>query len=466
MERLRELIGSLRVAAVTDPEGAAALDAHAREEWAYAAGLQIWVFGLPLMRTELIRRGSARLKEPMETLPFAPINQLGHMRALPTAESDLPFTPNVDTLYSGAIIELADGPLIFKAPAIADRYWSLEIADAYLSNLPYLGTRTTGQAAGVWLLAAPSWDGEVPPGVELYPCPTVTIVLALRIRAEGTEEVQNLAAIQDRFCLTPLKNYLAGSEEPAEPRRTPEVPRESHDLAYFTTLCRLLKRNPPYERDASIKALMEVIGLPPGADVDPDRIDPAVRRGLVRAASEAPNIISWKVKYRGNKNAAMWNVDLTGGTYGTDYLARAEGCIQGLFVHDPIECTYFHTYHDGAGNPLNGSNSYALRFGPDQIARTGELGFWSITGYGTRFTLIPNEPHRYAVQSSDPNLMRDPDGGITIIVGPHAPEGHLSNWVATEPGQPFRLNYRVYLPDPEMIDARRVDHFLPPVLPA
>ena len=476
MRDLQELIRGLRVAAVTDATAAAELDAAAREEWAYSAGLQIWIYGLPLMRTEQLRRLMISLDGPLETLPYAPVNQLGHMRMIPDSSSDLPFTPNVDTLYSGSILELAghDGsgnPMIFKAPAMPDRYWSLQVGDAWYSNLPYLGTRSPGPDAGAWMFVGPGWEGELPEGVELYRCSTSTVTIALRIRIEGPHDTEGTVGAQHGFRLTTLDNFLAGNDKPAKPGNPPKMPLDTHDLAYFTTMCRLLKFNPPYERDASVVHLMRVLGLTPGADIDPDSIEPAVRRGLVRAAEEGPRVIAWKVKYRGRKSPTMWNVDLTGGSYGTDYLARAEGAIPGLFVHDPEECTYFHTYHDGNGDPLDGSRQYTLRFAADQVAPTARFGFWSITGYGTGFTLIPNEHGRYSVQSSDGQLRFDPDGGVTIHAGPKPPPADtdgvvpMSNWVATEPGQPFRLNYRVYLPEKEIRDPARVDSFLPPVMP-
>jgi len=465
MRDLQAMIAGLRAAAVTEAADAEALDAAAREEWAYVAGLQIWIFGLPLMRTEQLRRLMMQLETPMETLPYAPPNMLGHMRAIPTSDSDLPFTPNVDTLYSGSVIELADNPMVFRAPAMPDRYWSLQVGDAFYSNLPYLGTRATGTAGGVWLFVAPDWDGEVPDGAVLYRSESNTITIALRIRIEGSQDTEAVARAQHGFKLTTLDSYLAGEERPAEPGKPPSMPLDTHDVRYFTTLCRLLKYNPPYDRDAAMVALMDVLGLVPGADIDADSIDPAVRRGLVRAAEQGPKTIAWKVKYRGKKSQSMWNVDLTGGTYGCDYLARAEGAIQGLFVHDPIECTYFHTYHDGDGNPLDGAGNYTMRFEKDQIAPTHPFGFWSITGYGTSYTLIPNNHGRYSVQSSDRDLVVDDDGGITVHVGPDAPvNGAMANWVATEPARPFRLNYRIYLPQDPILNLDTVESYLPPVV--
>lgn len=466
MQDLQQMMVDMRAAAITDARESELVDEQAREEWSYAAGLAIWVFGLPLMRAEQFRRLLSALDGPVETMPYAPPNQMGHMRFIPTADSDLPFTPNVDTLYSGSLLELADGPIIFRAPAMPDRYWSLQVADAFFSNQPYLGTRATGTDAGVWMFVAPDWSGEVPDGVTLYRSASNTAVFALRVRIEGESDTEAVVKAQHGFRVTSLDSYLADDERPAPAAEPPVMPSDTHDLAYFTTLCRLLEFNPPYARDGAIVALMGLLGLAPGTEIDPDHIDPAVRRGLVRAADEGPRIIGWKVKYRGHKSASMWNVDLTGGCFGTDYLARAEGSIQGLFVHDPEECTYFHTYHDGNGDPLDGGRSYTISFGPDQIPPTLPFGFWSITGYNTSYTLIDNEAGRYSVQSSDPALVRRPDGGLTVHVGPATPsDGAVANWVGTERGEPFRLNFRVYLPRARLLDPVHVEEYLPPTEP-
>ena len=67
----------------------------------------------------------------------------------PGLEDDLPYTPNNDTIYSGIILELKDEPIIVTLPDVSDRYWSAQIADAYLENLPYLGSRASDGKARV-----------------------------------------------------------------------------------------------------------------------------------------------------------------------------------------------------------------------------------------------------------------------------------------------------------------------------
>ncbi len=106
-----------------------------------------------------------------------------------------------------------------------------------------------------------------------------------------------------------------------------------------------------------------------------------------------------------------------------------------------------------------------LRFAPDQVAEPEPFGFWSITAYNPGFMLVENDHVRYSVQSSDPGLVRDDDGGFTLYTGPE-PHEHRSNWVATKPGELFRLNYRVYLPTASMIASPdAVAQYLPPVMP-
>lgn len=122
MRDLQEMMMGLRASTRTDADRARAQDDVAREEWAYSAGLQVWIYGLPLLRTEQFRRIMSDLDGPAESLPYAPINQLGHMRMIPDSGSNLPFTPNVDTLYSGSVVELEDNPMVFLAPAMPDSY--------------------------------------------------------------------------------------------------------------------------------------------------------------------------------------------------------------------------------------------------------------------------------------------------------------------------------------------------------
>ncbi len=150
-------------------------DAQAEEEWYYSVGIQNYVFTLPLTiveRERKLRLNPVALEKAKKVAPAAPINQIGNMLTLATADDVMPYTPNNDTVYSGALLELADQPIILTAPDIHDRYWSVEVADAYTNNIFYIGTRATGGDGGNHAFVGPNWKGVLPPGVIEHRMPT------------------------------------------------------------------------------------------------------------------------------------------------------------------------------------------------------------------------------------------------------------------------------------------------------
>lgn len=164
--------------------GAQTVDARSEEEWAYSVGVQTYVFSLPLTifeRERKLRLDPAALKRAQKFAPAAPINQIGNMKGLATADDIMPYTPNNDTVYSGALIELGDGPIILTVPEIPDRYCSVEVADCYTENLFYIGTRATGGRGGNHAFVGPNWKGKLPSGVIEHRVPYNSLMFALRI---------------------------------------------------------------------------------------------------------------------------------------------------------------------------------------------------------------------------------------------------------------------------------------------
>ena len=47
------------------------------------------------------------------------------------------------------------------------RYYSVQFIDMYTFNFAYVGSRATGNGAGRYLLAGPTWDGAKPKGVKI-----------------------------------------------------------------------------------------------------------------------------------------------------------------------------------------------------------------------------------------------------------------------------------------------------------
>src|SRR5580704_5528780 len=76
-------------------------------------------------------------------------------------------TANSDTLYSMVGADLRAEPIVLTVPAMEkNRYFSVQLIDYYTQNFDYIGTRTTGNGGGTFLLAGPDWKGETPKGID------------------------------------------------------------------------------------------------------------------------------------------------------------------------------------------------------------------------------------------------------------------------------------------------------------
>lgn len=453
--------------ASTSPER----DAKAREELGYSLGMQAYIYGIPSLRLEEFRFGFHRLGLMASAVgrghqiegfgDGVVFNELLHARILPTPEVKLGLTANVDTTYTSAYYNLQAGPLVFTVPEINNRYYSVQIVDANLSNVAYIGTRATDAVAGDYLLIGPDWQGEFPDELIPVHLPTNEGFLAIRILVDGQDDLPQVVKLQDQFALQALVTAGEGGGNP-EPLAVPK-PNRDGELSEYRRIVEIAQRNPP--RDPQTLAMWQsfkYIGMNLDKPFDAASIDPAIKKGMQRALESTADVIAWKVKYRGYKSESMWNVDLLGGSYQQDYLARAEGAIQGLIVHDADEGMYFHTYHDGKGELLDGGQRYTLDFPAGHLPPV--QAFWSMTAYTDDYNLVENELQRYAIGDRTDGLKYNADGSLTIYVQSTRPEAGARNWLPTPETGLFRLNLRMYMPEPVMKDKEKLEAFLPPLI--
>jgi len=451
-------------------EAIEAADDKAKEEWAYSVGIQAFMFTVPMVMHDVqrdLRMNLKLLERIKDKCPCAPVGQWGHSSNLATSDDNMPYTPNRDTVYSGLGLFLADEPVILVVPPIKDRYYSLQIGDAYIVNQHYIGTRATGNDGGNYALVGPNWHGKLPRGVQELRMPNNSALVALRIAtySETDEDVALIKELQQQFDAVPLSQWGLSKE-----KRTYDLPKLSDTsmkkgpLGYFVYAAELLQENPPVGENRTLLNTFKHIGLSDTKAFVAESLDPAIQRGLARSVQTGIDIIKWKVKFRGTQSDNKWNVDFVGGSYGSDYLARAEGAVQGLFVHSPEEAIYFHSYSDSENKPLVGQSNYKLHFDKGELPSTAEFGFWSITMYGDDYQLVANDINRYSIRKSTKGLKYNADGSLDIYIQAKPPEGLESNWLPTPKEGIFRLNFRVYLPNQEVRQWSTVEQYLPGIV--
>src|SRR5262249_637898 len=127
-----------------------------------------------------------------------PFNEIVHNSRLATPEDKAVQTPNADTLYSLLVYDLRAEPLVLTIPPVEKaRYLSVQFVDLYTFNFDYLGTRTTGNEGGVYLLAGSGWKGETPKGVAKVIRSETDIGLVLyRTQLFNPEDMEKAKAVQ------------------------------------------------------------------------------------------------------------------------------------------------------------------------------------------------------------------------------------------------------------------------------
>src|SRR4051794_21298555 len=68
-------------------------------------------------------------------------------------------SPNNDTLYILAPVDLSGGPVRVDVPDTGHRYYVLQCVDAWTNNFAYIGRRATGTGAGSFTFVPPGFAG-------------------------------------------------------------------------------------------------------------------------------------------------------------------------------------------------------------------------------------------------------------------------------------------------------------------
>ena len=368
-------------------------------------------------------------------------------------------TPNSDTPYMNFGFDLRAEPMVIGVPEIPkQRYYSVQLIDAYTHNFAYIGSRTTGNSAGHFLLAGPGWSGPTPPGVrQVIRSETPLGFAIIRTQLFDAADVPNVAAIQKQYSVQPLSQFLgrpAPRPAPALQWVTPLTPeQERSSLAFFRVLDFVLRLNPVHSSERALRARLAQLGIGDGPTFDVTALAPAVRQALAGGMADA-----WK-EYEAFQTSQLDTRKVTSADmFGTRahlrnrYINRMAGAVRGIYGNSEAEAMYPSYYLDSNGQQLDGGSSrYTLRFAPGRLPPVN--AFWSITMYRQPASLLVENPlQRYLINSPMlPKLRRDADGGVTLLIQHESPgPEHEANWLPA-PAGPFSLVMRLYWPKPEAL---------------
>jgi hypothetical protein len=371
-------------------------------------------------------------------------------------------SPNNDTPYSYAWLDLRAEPWVLTLPKIEDkRFYTSQWNDLWGFVIDNPGSIEDGNGGVNVLFASPSWKGDLPKGIKrVVQGETDFLGTLTRVQVFGQKDLPNAQKIQKEYKLQPLSAYLGKSAPKQAPgiewmawTENDEKTDKFWDYAAF-----LLPYTTPNEVDKKVYADMAKIGLERGKSWDPSKLDKdiaaAVSAGMKDALAhlmkETTTFDDPSKFFRSRKDAQ------------DDYDNRALGVLVGIFGNVNTVSVYIALPKDSEGNLFDGSkSSYQLKFTKEQLPPAKY--FWSVTMYKLPQRWLADNPiNRYSIGSATAGVKYGEDGSLILDIGAKSPgKDKESNWLPSPEG-PFWPVMRIYGPGKTIVNRT---YKVPPITP-
>jgi hypothetical protein len=299
----------------------------------------------------------------------------------------------------------------------------------------------------------------VPPGTTRIDAPTPIVWIIGRTKTDGPTDYDAVHQIQAGYRITPMSQWGKSPVTPTavidpsvDMKTPPKVQVDTMPAEkYFAYAAELIKVIPPHITDQPIIAQLKRIGIESGKSFDLDKAEPAVRKALESAPSEAQQLMASTLPTLA-RVANGWSMNTnTMGVYGNWYLKRAIIAQVGLGANVPEDAIYPINLVDETGRPLDGANKYTLHF--DKGGTPPARAFWSVTLYDNEGFQVANSLNRFAVSSWMP-FKYNADESLDLYFQIESPGADKeANWLPAPKG-PFNLTMRLYAPRSEVLTGK------------
>jgi hypothetical protein len=296
----------------------------------------------------------------------APWNLIKNIPRVYTHEDRAVQTPNSDTPYSWLALDLRTEPYVLTIPAIEkDRYFSIQLIDLYTHNFDYIGSRTTGNDGGDFLIVGPGWKGAAPGRIKkVIRSETEMVIAVYRTQLFSSDDIDRVKAIQAGYQVRPLSTFLG---EPA-PKPAPAIdfiqPLTRDELTkspkIFQQVNFVLEFCPTQPSEQALMARFAKIDIGAGKTFAWDKFSPEVQAAIGQGIADA-----WADFEKLKKRAEAGEVG-SGNIFGTrehlknNYLYRMGAAVMGIWGNSEEEAIYPTYLVDADGQKLDGSHFYTL----------------------------------------------------------------------------------------------------------
>jgi hypothetical protein len=349
-------------------------------------------------------------------------------------------TPNNDTLYASAWLDLSNGPVTLTIPAREQRYFSVALMDIFSDNAHVLHGRAG--APTNYLVVGPRWRGRSPPNGRLLRMTSAHGWLLGRVLVNGASDIVASAGVLRQIALSDVSAPEALQTFPRDPTNPENL---------LETVNEALGRCDPGSANLRRARRFRSVGVRPGARNAFAALSPATQSLWRTTASAVLNELRGNTSISGQIRAGwIYPPDSVGDFGGDDHL-RAAIALGGIGALPPHEAIYFTAMADSNGAPLDGVHSYRWTLPPSGMPVDA---FWSLSMYEMdgpgRMFFVNNQINRYSIGDRTPDLSFADDGALSITLS-HMQ--NAANWLPA-PNGPFRVMLRAYAPRPVLRSGR------------
>lgn len=305
-----------------------------------------FVYGLPIVMNYAVMYEYA--VNPNSGQFKAPFNQIHNEAGVFTYKDTAIISPNSDTPYSMAWLDLRAEPIVLSVPAVPkNRYFSVMLCDGNTYNYGYIGSRATGNEAGNYMVVGPDWNGETPAAIKkVFRSGTQFSAAAYRTQLFNPADMPNVIKVQAGYKVQPLSAFLHKPAPAAAPAIDfPKIDKDMIKTGFFDYLDFALQFAPATPDEKEIRSTLARIGVGPGKTFNFKDLDAEHKAEVLLGMKDGEDKITAAIASMG-KNVSGWRVGgLAGGDrafFNGDWLKRAATAKAGIYANDPAESDVSH----------------------------------------------------------------------------------------------------------------------------
>jgi hypothetical protein len=376
------------------------------------------------------------------------------------------FTPNSDTPYAFAPLDLRVGPIMVELPPGPVLGAVNDLNQQYVMDLGLPGP--DAGKGGKHLILPPGYNGQIPEGYFVGHATTYRVLLLIRaIPPKGDAKVA--FDMMKSIKINPL-NATPGWKgiewiDIANTAADYTPVGFERDIRFWQLLHRLVDEEPAYEPYRMNYGQLATLGIEKGKPFAPDARMKAILEKAAQVANDQMRVQSFadrspeRLKWPDRK--WEWaSLRFENGVFDTptyrDLDARTKWFYQAM-VESPAMfrrdekagSLYWLGTRDKSGAYLDGGKTYKLTVPLPVPARL----FWSITIYDpTNRSEIATDQGKAALRSLFELKDAPNTGSVDLYFGPNAPAGQEARWIKTNPGKGWFTYFRIYGPEKPAFD--------------